>query len=160
MATPTQNLAALGLSIPPLPKPGGKYAPGVLAGDLLFLSGVIGTVFKDGKWTLPITGKLGGELSIEQGIESARYCVLNHLAAIQHILGDLKRVRQVVKLVGYVNAAPGFTKAPFVLDGASDLLISVFGREIGLHARVAAYQNEMSFNAPIETELIVQTTLG
>lgn len=105
---------------------------------------------------LPIVGKLGGDLSIEQGYKSARYCALNHLAAIQHIVGDLSRVRQVVKLLGYVNAAPGFTKAPLVLDGASNLLISVFGPDIGLHARVAVYQNEMSFNAPIETDLIVE----
>jgi enamine deaminase RidA (YjgF/YER057c/UK114 family) len=151
-----EKLAAQGLAIPPLPQSGGKYAPGVIAGDLLFLSGAIGTVFTDGKWRLPITGKLGGELSIEKGYESARYCVLNHLAAIKHIIGDLNRVKQVVKLVGYVNAAPGFTKAPLVLDGASSLLIDVFGPDIGLHARVAAYQNEMSFNAPIETDLIVE----
>jgi len=156
MTTVADNLAALGLIIPPLPRPGGKYAPSVLSGDLLFLSGAIGTAFVDGKWSLPIVGKLGGELSIEKGYESARYCALNHLAAIQYTVGDLSRVRQVVKLVGYVNAAPGFTKAPLVLDGASDLLISVFGPDIGLHARVAVYQHEMSFNAPIETDLIVE----
>ena len=156
MTTVEDRLASQGLIIPPLPQPGGKYAPGVLTGDLLFLSGAIGTAFIDGKWRLPFVGKLGGELSIEQGYESARYCALNHLAAIKHIIGDLARVRQVVKLVGYVNTAPGFTKAPMVLDGASDLLIGVFGPDIGLHARVAVYQNEMSFNAPIETDLIVE----
>ena len=158
MTTFEENLTAKGLSIPPLPQPGGRYAPGVLTGNLLFLSGAIGTAFIDGKWRLPIAGKLGGELSIEQGYESARYCALNHLAAIKHILGNLDRVTRVVKLVGYVNAAPGFTKAPMVLDGASDLLIDVFGPDIGLHARVAAYQNEMSFNAPIETDLIVEVS--
>lgn len=156
MTTVEDRLASQGLIIPPLPQPGGKYAPGVLTGDLLFLSGAIGTAFIDGKWRLPFVGKLGGELSIEQGYKSARYCALNHLAAIKHIIGDLARVRQVVKLVGYVNTAPGFTKAPMALDGASDLLIGVFGPDIGLHARVAVYQNEMSFNAPIETDLIVE----
>lgn len=156
MTTFDEKLAAKGLSIPPLPEPSGKYAPGVLTGDLLFLSGAIGTAFTDGRWHMPFRGKVGGELSIEQGYESARYCALNHLAAIKHIIGDLGRVRRVVKLVGYVNAVPGFTKAPLVLDGASDLLIDVFGPDIGLHARVAAYQNEMSFNAPIETDLIVE----
>jgi enamine deaminase RidA (YjgF/YER057c/UK114 family) len=155
MTTVEERLAAQGFTIPPLPKSGGKYVPGIVAGDLLFLSGAIGTSFKDGKWSLPITGKLGGELSIEQGCESARYCVLNHLAAIKSIISNLDRVRQVVKLVGYVNAAPGFTKAPLVLDGASDLLIAAFGPEIGQHARTAAYQHEMSFNAPIETDLVV-----
>ena len=156
MPTVAENLAAMGLTIPPVPKPGGKYASGVLCGDLLFLSGAIGTVFKDGKWSLPIVGKLGADVSIERGRESAQYCMLNHLAVIEDMLGDLARVRQVVKLVGYVNVAPGYTKAPLVLDGASDLLLKVFGPAIGLHARVAAYQNEMSFNAPIETDLIVR----
>jgi enamine deaminase RidA (YjgF/YER057c/UK114 family) len=107
---------------------------------------------------LPLVGKLGRDLTIEQGYESARYCVLNHLAALQEMVGDLDRVRKVVKLMGYVNAAPGFTKAPLVLDGASDLLVSVFGNDIGCHARAVAYQHEMSFNAPIETDLLVEVS--
>lgn len=155
MTTIDDNLADLGFAVPPLPKPSGNYAPGIRVGDLLFLSGAIGTTFRDGKWTLPIFGKLGSNLSIEQGYVSARYCALNHLASIRHILGDLSRVRQIVKLTGHINAAPGFNKAPLVLDGASDLLVATFGQQIGLHARVALYQHEMSFNAPIETDLIV-----
>ncbi|MDF2116273.1 RidA family protein [Roseiarcaceae bacterium H3SJ34-1] len=150
------RLTQLQLVLPPVPKPGGHYAPAVLTGNLLYVSGAIGTVYEDGRWNLPLVGKLGSELTIEQGRLSARYCVLNHLAAIKASLGTLDRVRQVVKLTGYVNAAPGFTKAPLVLDGASELLTSVFGAEIGLHARTAVYQNEMSFNAPIETDLIVE----
>jgi enamine deaminase RidA (YjgF/YER057c/UK114 family) len=154
------RLAELGLDLPPLPKPGGNYAPGVLSGSQLHLSGAIGTACRDGKWSLPIAGKLGAEVSVEQGRESARYCVLNHLAAAKAVIGDLDRIARVVKLTGYVNAAPGFTKAPLVLDGASDLLVAVFGSPAGLHARVAAYQHEMSFNAPLETELLLEIKSG
>ncbi len=150
------RLAQLLLVLPPPAKPGGHYAPAILTGNLLYLSGAIGTIYEDGRWRLPLTGKLGSDLTVEQGRLSARYCVLNHLAAIKASLGTLDRVRQVVKLTGYVNAAPGFTKAPLVLDGASELLTAVFGAEIGSHARTAVYQHDMSFNAPVETDLIVE----
>jgi enamine deaminase RidA (YjgF/YER057c/UK114 family) len=152
------RLRQLQLAIPPVPKPGGNYASAVRTGNLVYLSGAIGSVYSEGRWRLPLVGKLGRDLTIEQGYESARYCVLNHLAALQEMVGDLDRVRKVVKLMGYVNAAPGFTKAPLVLDGASDLLVSVFGNDIGCHARAVAYQHEMSFNAPIETDLLVEVS--
>jgi enamine deaminase RidA (YjgF/YER057c/UK114 family) len=145
-----------GLEIPPVPKPGGNYAPAVRTGNLVYLSGAIGTAYADGKWSLPITGKLGSDLTIEQGYRSARLCALNHIAAVKALIGELDRVTQVVKLTGHVNAAPGFTKAPLVLDGASDLLVAAFGPQIGMHARAAMYQHEMSFNAPVETDLIVE----
>jgi len=156
MSEELDRLAELGLVLPPPAEAKGRFRPGVQAGDLLFLSGAIGTAYKDGEWSLPIRGKLGAEVSLEDGRLSARYCALNHLAAIQLLCGTLARVRQVVKLSGFVNAAPGFTKAPLVIDGASDLLITVFGEDRGSHARLAAYQPEMSFQAPIETDLIVQ----
>ena len=123
---------------------------------MLYLSGAIGTVFEEGRWRLPHKGQLGAELDIAEGRESARWCILHHLRAIEDALGSLERVAGIVRLVGYVNAAPGFTKAPLVLDGASALLLDVFGEERGRHARVALYQPEMSFDAPIETELTVQ----
>jgi enamine deaminase RidA (YjgF/YER057c/UK114 family) len=154
------RLKQLQLAIPPVPKPGGNYVSAVRTGDLVYLSGAIGTVYLEGRWRLPLVGKLGRDLTIEQGYESARYCVLNHLAALQEMIGDLDHVRKVVKLMGYVNAAPGFTKAPLVLDGASDLLVSVFGSGIGSHARAVAYQHEMSFNAPIETDLLVEVSVA
>jgi len=155
MSAVEARLRAMGLEIPPVPKPGGKYVSAARAENLLILSGVIGTAYQDGRWSLPLKGKVGSDLSIEQGYASARLCALNHIATMKQELGDLGRVKKIVKLVGYVNAAPGFTKAPLVLDGASDLLVSAFGDEIGLHARVAVYQHEMSFNAPVETELTV-----
>jgi enamine deaminase RidA (YjgF/YER057c/UK114 family) len=149
------RLAALGLTLPPLPAPGGDYAPGVRVGEMVHLSGAIGTAFTDGRWHLPIRGALGAAVSIEEGRHSARLCVLNHLAALKALIGDLDAVMQVVKLTGYVHAAPGFTKAPLVLDAASALLVEAFGPERGRHARVAAYQHVMSFDAPLETELLV-----
>jgi enamine deaminase RidA (YjgF/YER057c/UK114 family) len=149
------RLAALGLVLPPPPAPGGFYAPAMRAGGVVHVSGAIGTEFVDGAWRLPLRGALGGAVSLEQGRDSARLCVLNHLAALKALLGDLDAVTQVVKLTGYVHAAPGFTKAPLVLDAASELLVAVFGPERGRHARVAAYQHTMSFDAPLETELLV-----
>lgn len=156
MSEELERLHALGLVLPPPAEAKGRFRPGVQAGDLLFLSGAIGTTHDGTNWSMPIRGKLGAEVSLEEGQQSARYCALNHLAAIQLLCGSLSKVRQVVKLSGFVNAAPGFTKAPLVIDGASDLLIAVFGEERGSHARLAAYQPDMSFNAPIETDLIVQ----
>jgi len=149
------RLQQLHRKLPPLPEPGGHYVPAVRTGNLIFLSGAIGTAYENDRWHLPLKGKLGSDLTIEQGRESARLCVLNHLAALQPLIGNLDRVQRIVKLTGYVNAAPGFTKAPLVLDGASALLVSAFGQDIGSHARTAVYQHEMSFNAPIETDLIV-----
>ncbi|MCB1387927.1 MAG: RidA family protein [Rhodobacteraceae bacterium] len=151
-----ENLHVLGLRLPPPAPAAGNFVPGMQSGDLLFLSGAIGTAHDGASWSLPIRGKLGAEVSVEDGRRSAELCALNHLSAIHALTGDLGRVRQVIKLTGHVNAAPGFTKAPLVLDGASDLLLAVFGRECGRHARVATYQPEMSFHAPLETELIVQ----
>lgn len=158
MNTVATRLSTLGLEIPPLPKAAGNFRPWVRTGSLVFLSGAIGTAFAAGKWSLPLKGKVGGDLSIEQGYESARYCALNHIAALQACLDDLDKVAKVVKLVGYVNAAPGFTKAPLVLNGASDLLVAAFGAERGAHARSAVYQPEMSFNAPLETDLVVEVS--
>lgn len=155
MSAVEARLRSMGLEVPPVPKPGGKYISAVRVENLLVLSGVIGTAYQDGRWSLPLKGKVGSELSIEQGYDSARLCALNHVATLKQELDDLDRVKKIVKLVGYINAAPGFTKAPLVLDGASDLLVSAFGEEVGLHARVAVYQHEMSFNAPVETELTV-----
>jgi len=105
---------------------------------------------------LPIKGKLGKDLTVEQGYQSARLTAINHLAMIKEVIGDLDNVVRIVKMIGYVNAAPGFTEAPWVLNGASDLLVEVFGPERGRHARAALYQNELTYNAPIEIEMTVQ----
>jgi len=152
-----QRLKELGIELPNRPpKPVANYLPGVEVGEILYVAGTIGTVIgADGEDTLPIRGKLG-DISIEDGYKSARYTGINHLAMMKAVLGDLDRVVRIIRLIGYVNAAPGFKDAPKVLDGESDLYVEVFGEERGKHARAALYQNELTFDAPIESELLVQ----
>lgn len=145
------KLKELRLVLPDPPKPVANYVSVVRVGDLLFLSGVLPS--RDGQ--LIMTGKLGQELSIEQGMEAARVAVLNGLSIIRSAAGSLDRVKQIVKMVGHIASAPGFTDQPQVLNGASNLLVSVFG-DAGRHARVAVGAAELPRHAPVEIELIVQ----
>lgn len=151
------RMKELGIDLPPRPpNPVANYLAGVKVGEILYVSGTVGSIIDDnGNDIIPITGKLG-EISIEQGYQSARYTGLNHLAMIKAVIGDLDNVVRIVRLIGYVNAAPGFKDAPRVLNGESDLLVEVFGEDRGKHARAALYQNELTFDAPIESEMIVQ----
>jgi enamine deaminase RidA (YjgF/YER057c/UK114 family) len=146
-----RQLKQLGIELPAAPKPVANYVPVVRVGDLLFLSGVLPS--RDGQ--LIMTGKLGQALSVEQGIEAAKVAVLNALAIIRSEAGSLDRVKRIVKMVGHIASAPGFTDQPQVLNGASDLLVAVFG-EAGRHARVAVGAAELPRQAPVEIELIVQ----
>jgi enamine deaminase RidA (YjgF/YER057c/UK114 family) len=146
-----QKLTQLGLALPAPPKPVANYVPVVRTGDLLFLSGVLPS--RDGQ--LIMTGKLGQNLSIDQGMEAARVAVLNGLSIIRQEVGSLDRVKRIVKMVGHIASAPGFTDQPQVLNGASDLLVSLFG-DAGRHARVAVGAAELPRQAPVEIELIVQ----
>ncbi|MFO0701419.1 MAG: RidA family protein [Nitrospira sp.] len=145
------KLKELGLTLPAPPKPVANYVPVVRVGDLLFLSGVLPS--RDGQ--LIMTGKLGQELSIAQGMEASRVAVLNGLSIIRSAAGSLDHVKQIVKMVGHIASAPGFTDQPQVLNGASDLLVSMFG-DAGRHARVAVGAAELPRQAPVEIELIVQ----
>lgn len=146
-----QKLTQLGLALPAPPKPVANYVPVVRVGDLLFLSGVLPS--RDGQ--LIMTGKLGQNLSIEQGVEASRVAVLNGLSIIRQEAGSLDRVKRIVKMVGHIASAPGFTDQPQVLNGASDLLVSLFG-DAGRHARVAVGAAELPRQAPVEIELIVE----
>jgi enamine deaminase RidA (YjgF/YER057c/UK114 family) len=146
-----EKLAELGLTLPVPPKPVATYVPAVRVGDLLFLSGVLPS--RDGQ--LVMTGKLGEALSVEQGMEAAKLSVLNALAIVKSEVGSLDRVARIVKMVGHIASAPGFTGQPEVLNGASDLLIALFG-DRGRHARVAVGAAELPRHAPVEIELIVQ----
>ena len=145
------KLHELGIELPAPPKPMATYIPAVRAGELLFLSGVI--PLRDGK--LAVEGKLGKDLTVEQGYEAARIALLNALAVIRQELGTLDHVRRIVRLVGHVASAAGFVQQPAVINGASDLLVRVF-EEAGRHARVAVGAAELPLNAPVELELIVQ----
>jgi len=146
-----QKLIQLGIRLPAPPKPVDTYVPAVQAGDLLFLSGVI--PFRNGKLT--VEGKLGRDLTVEQGYEAARIALLNALAIVRSEIGTLDRVRKVVRLVGHVASAEGFVQQPAVINGASDLLVRIFD-DAGRHARVAIGAAELPLNSPIELELILQ----
>lgn len=147
------RLRALGLQLPPPPKPVASYVPAVRSGNLLFLSGIL--PMKDGKpaWT----GKIGRELTVEQGAEAARLACLNALAVVKAEIGSLDAVSRIVRLGGHVASAEGFTQQPAVVNGASDLLVAIFGDE-GRHARLALGAYELPLGAAIELELIVEIT--
>ncbi len=157
MGKTEERLKKLGIVLPRPPKAVANYLPGVKVGEILYVAGTIGTtVGLNDEDILPIKGKLGRDLTVEQGYQSARLTAINHLAMIKAVIGDLDNVVRIVKLIGYVNAAPGFKEAPWVLNGASDLLVEVFGPERGKHARAALYQNELTYDAPVEIEMTVQ----
>ena len=128
-----KRLSALGLELPAPPTPAGNYVGSVRVDNLLFVGGNVGRLNAE---PLKYTGKVGGEVTLEQAYEMARRCALNHLAAIKAALGDLDRVERVVKVTGYVNAAPGFNEMPKVINGESDLLVELWGEQ-GRHARAA-----------------------
>lgn len=148
---PEARLRELGLTLPPAPAPVAAYVPAVQSGDLVFTSGQIPV--RDGR--VVYAGKVGADLTPEEGYEAARLCALNALAAVRALLGGLERVEQVVKVVGYVNSAPGFTGQPQVVNGASELLLAVFG-EAGRHARAAVGVAELPLNSAVEVELVVR----
>jgi enamine deaminase RidA (YjgF/YER057c/UK114 family) len=149
------QLAALGLVLPTPPKPVATYIPVVRTGDLLFLSGMI--PLRDG--TLAMAGKLGQDMSLEQGYEAAKLCVLNALAVVRQELGTLDRVKRVVRMVGYVASTGEFIQHPAVVNGASDLLVKIFG-DVGRHARVAIGAPSLPLNAPVEIDLIIQVSMS
>jgi len=140
----------LGLEMPQAPKPVATYVPAVRAGELLFLSGVL--PMQNGQ--LAFTGKLGRELTAQQGMEAAKIAMLNALAIAKQELGTLDRIARVVKVVGHVASAEGFSDQPLVLNGASDLLVEIFG-EAGRHARVAIGVAELPRHAAVEIEVIL-----
>lgn len=140
----------LGLEFPPPPKPLASYIPAVQVGELLFLSGVL--PLRNGQ--LLMTGKIGRDLTVDRGKEAARLAVLNALAIARSELGSLDRITRVVRMVGHVASGEGFGQQPAVINGASDLLVELFG-EAGRHARVAVGAAELPLNSPVELELIL-----
>ncbi len=145
------RLAELGLELPEVATPAGAYVPAVISGNLVFTAGQIPLV--DGK--LMAEGRLGAEISAEAGKEIAQRCALNAIAAVKSVLGDLERVKKVVKVVGFVASTPEFTAQPGVVNGASELLQAAFGDK-GIHARSAVGVAVLPLNSPVEVELIVE----
>ncbi|TDE33242.1 RidA family protein [Nonomuraea mesophila] len=149
--TPEQKLEELGLTLPPPVAPVASYVATVRTGDLVYTSGQVPMV--EGK--LHQTGKLGVDLGVEEGQAQARICALNAVAALKAELGELSRVRRIVKAVVFVASAPDFTAQPQVANGASDLLAEVFGEQ-GKHARSAVGVAALPLDAPVEVELIAE----
>ncbi|MEK9536028.1 MAG: RidA family protein [Aquiluna sp.] len=145
------RLAELGLELPEVATPAGAYVPAVISGNLVFTAGQIPLV--DGK--LMAEGRLGAEISAEAGKEIAQRCALNAIAAVKSVLGDLERVKKVVKVVGFVASTPEFTAQPGVVNGASELLQAAFGDK-GIHARSAVGVAVLPLNSPVEVELVVE----
>lgn len=146
-----KRLQELDLEIPEIAEGKFSYIPGRIVGNLVFVSGAI--PISDGK--LLYQGKLGRTISVEQGYEAARLAALNCVGALQYTLKDLHKVKKIIKLSGYVASAEGFTQQPQVVNGASDLLIEIWGEE-GKHARKAIGVFELPMGVPVEIELIAE----
>lgn len=150
---PEARLKELGIVLPKAPAPVANYVNAVQTGDLLFLAGK-GPTGPDGK---DVIGKLGKDLTVEQGYQAARFVAINQLAVLKTELGNLNRVRRIVKVLGMVNSDPGFTDQPAVINGYSDLLVAVFGDK-GKHARSAVGMATLPRGIAVEVEMIVEVS--
>jgi enamine deaminase RidA (YjgF/YER057c/UK114 family) len=144
-------MEGLNISIPDTPKPVAAYVPAKQSGNLVFTSGQLPMVNGE----LITKGLLGQDVEIEDAKNAARICTLNALAAIKGVIGDLDRIKQVVRVVGYVASIPTFTQQPAIVNGASELLLEIFG-EKGKHARSAVGMAVLPLNASVEIELTVE----
>lgn len=151
MTSPEARLAALGIELPAAPKPAANYVTATRSGRLLFLSGQ--GPMRDGEvvWR----GKVGGELTEQQGYEAARLTILNSLAILKQELGSLDRVTRIMKLLAWVRCVDGFQRPHMVVNGASDLLVEIFG-ERGRHARSAVTAHELPLGIAVEIEMVVE----
>lgn len=148
---PEARLKELGIDLPSPPQPVANYVNGVRTGNLIFLAGK-GPKRADGT---EIIGKLGGDISIEEGYEGARLTAINQLAVLKQMLGDLSKVKRVVKVLGMVNSEPDFVEQPAVINGFSDLIVEVFG-DRGRHARAAVGMASLPRGQAVEIEMIVE----
>jgi enamine deaminase RidA (YjgF/YER057c/UK114 family) len=146
-----EKLASLGLTLPTAAAPVAAYVPAVKTGNLVFTAGQLPVV--DGK--LVLTGKVGSDVTPEDAKKMAEICALNALAAIS-LVADIDQIEKIVRVGGFVNVAPGFVAIPAVINGASELLIKLFGDVNGKHARTAVGVAELPLNAPVEVEMVVQ----
>ncbi len=145
------RLKELGFELPHAPSPIAAYVPAVTTGNLVFISGQGPIV--NGQYRY--RGKVGDRYSVEEGYQAAQLVILNALAVLKQEIGDLDRVTRIVKLLGWVNSAPGFVQQPQVINGASELLVQVFG-EKGKHARSAVTAHELPFDITVEIEMVVE----
>ncbi len=155
MAEIEAKLAELGYNLPPPPDPVGNYLPVTRSGNVMWLAGV-GSRLADGR---RISGKLGAELTVDQGCEAARWAALNLLARMKAELGDLDRVSRILKVVGMVNSDPSFTEQAAVVDGASDLFVALYG-ERGRHARSAPGMAALPGNTAVICDCVIEVDGG
>ncbi|MDX1667672.1 MAG: RidA family protein [Saprospiraceae bacterium] len=148
------KLTELGLSLPDVAPPAGNYSNAVRVGNLLFLAGK-GPSRSDGTY---VTGKVGADLTVEEGYQAARYVALAHLAVLKSELGDLNKVRQLVRVDGMVNADPSFTNQPEVMNGYTDLMVTLFGEQRGKPARAAVGMASLPRNIAVEVVLVAEVT--
>lgn len=146
-----ETLSSLGIRLPSPPAPAGSYVPVVIAGSLAFVAGQIPMEAGQVKFR----GKVGSDVSIEAGQQAARLCTINALAQLKAALGSLDRIKRVVKVTGFVSCDPSFTEQPKVVNGASDLLVQIFG-EKGKHARAAVGVASLPLDSAVEVEFIVE----
>jgi enamine deaminase RidA (YjgF/YER057c/UK114 family) len=144
-------ITQIGLKLPDAPKPVAAYIPAKQTGNLVFTAGQLPMVNGE----LISKGLLGQDVEIDEANKAARICTLNALAAIKGVIGDLDRIKQIVRVVGYVASVPTFTQQPAVVNGASELLLEIFG-ENGKHARSAVGMAVLPLNASVEIELTVE----
>ncbi len=148
-----ERLRELGIVLPEPPAPAGLYAPAVQTGPLLYISGQLPT--QEG---VPLRhGKCGESVTIDEAAALARICAINALAIVRQTLGTLDRVSKVVRVAGYVHSGAEFVEHPRVVNGASQILIDVFGEQAGRHARVAVGVAQLPFGAPVEVEFLFET---
>jgi enamine deaminase RidA (YjgF/YER057c/UK114 family) len=147
-----ETLLSLGITLPVPPAPAGSYVPVVISGNLAFVAGQIPTEGGQVKFK----GKVGRDISIEAGQQAARLCTIYALAQLKTVLGTLDRIKRFVKITGFVNCDPSFTDQPRVINGASDLLVQVFG-ECGKHARAAIGVSSLPLDSAVEVEFIAET---
>lgn len=149
--TPEEKLKAQGIVLPEVMAPVANYVNVVRTGNLLYLSGK-GPVQPDGKY---VTGKLGKDMTIEQGYQAAKLTAIMQIAVLKKELGDLSKVKRIVKVLGMVNCTEDFADQPKVINGYSDLMVAIFG-EKGKHARSAVGMYALPFHMPVEVEMIVE----
>jgi enamine deaminase RidA (YjgF/YER057c/UK114 family) len=149
-----KKLAALGLTLPPIPTPVANYVPAVRTGNLVFISGHGPATMVDGKVSY-IRGKVGRDLTADQGYDAAKIVTLNMLQSLRSVIGDLDKVRRIVKLLGFVNCTEDFPDQPKVINGASDLLVELYG-DRGRHARSAIGMYQLPFGIAVEIEMVVE----
>lgn len=149
-----EKIIELGFSVPEAPKPLASYIPAVIMNNIIMTAGQIPMV----KGELKYKGKVGKDITEEEGQKAAEICLLNCLGAVKSVIGDLDKIERIIKLTVFVNSAEGFTAQPKVANGASELCVKIFGEE-GKHVRSAVGVNELPLNAAVEIEMIAKIKL-